>query len=145
MPDSTLSASAVQTIARDCLYTDDELKGYVRAAFEAGAGGVAIKYPEGAMVVEGIVRNFVFHPERLKVHKAEIGQLLNDLPGTFKEGWSFLQMCEDKYGQQWTGLHTIMEELMVLGIAVGMVEYCAPRDMWPALPGGVPYLRIKEE
>jgi len=65
--------------------------------------------------------------------------MVDELSPKFSEGWSFLQMCEDKHGQQWTGEHRAMEELVVLGQAAGFVALLAPREMWPVLPGGMPY------
>ena len=35
-----------------------------------------------------------------------------------------------------------MEDLFCLGIAIGKVQYCLPRETWSLLPGGVPYLMI---
>jgi hypothetical protein len=72
--------------------------------------------------------------------------LLNELPSSFKKdiggGWSFLQACETKDGVQW-GEHRNMEQLFVLGMALGKVRYCLPRDLWQVLPGGMPYLVIE--
>lgn len=92
---------------------------------------------------EDIVRNVGFHPERLESHKAEIAAMLDELPDEFKEsgggGMSFLNACNDKHGNQWTGLHQRMEQLFQLGIGVGKVKSLMPREMWGALPGGMPY------
>ena len=57
---------------------------------------------------------------------------------------SFLDACMDKHGNQWTDFHQTMEQLVQLGIAIGEVEYCLPRDLWSALPGGVPFLVVKQ-
>lgn len=92
---------------------------------------------------EGIVRNVGFHPERLESHKAEIEAMLDELPDEFKEtgggGMSFLNACNDKHGNQWTGLHQRMEQLFQLGVGVGKVKSLMPREMWGVLPGGMPY------
>jgi len=58
-------------------------------------------------------------------------------------GWSFLNLCSTKDEKQWTGLHERMEQLICLGMAIGKVSYCCPREMWPSLLGGMPYVRIK--
>ncbi len=93
--------------------------------------------------VEGITANVGFHPERLNGHKAEIEAMLNELADDFKKsgggGMSFLNACNDKYGNQWTGLHQRMEQLFQLGIGVGKAELLMPREMWGVLPGGMPY------
>ena len=95
---------------------------------------------------EGIVRSVGFHPERLESHRAEIEALLGELPNEFKKsgggGWSFLQACNDKHGNQWTGMHLRMEQLFQLGIGIGKVKSLMPREMWSALPGGMPYYII---
>lgn len=99
---------------------------------------------EGALVIEGVVRKFGFSPEKIASHKEEIRELLDDMPDEFQMGkgggWSFLNLCNDKHGEQWTGLHQTMEELIALGQAAGMAKYLMPRDMWKILPGGMPYV-----
>ena len=95
---------------------------------------------------EGITRNVGLHPERLESHKTEIEGMLDELPDEFKKsgggGWSFLNACNDKHGNQWTGLHQRMEQLFQLGIGIGKVQCQIPREMWSVLPGGMPYCVI---
>ena len=87
-----------------------------------------------------------FHPGRLEGHKAEIEALLDELPDEFKQsgggGMSFLNACMDRHGNQWTGLHQRMEQLFLLGIAIGKAKLLVPRRMWAVLPGGMPYYVI---
>jgi len=68
------------------------------------------------------------------------------LPEQFKGsaggGWSFLNACDDKHGNQWTDLHLRMEQLFQLGIGIGKVKCLMPRAMWSALPGGMPYYAV---
>ena len=98
---------------------------------------------EGALKIEGIVRNFGLSEEKIVKHREEIRSLLNEMPTTFHKetggGWSFLNLCLDKDGNQWGEQHN-MEELVVLGIAAGMAKYALPRGMWNILPGSVPYV-----
>lgn len=98
------------------------------------------------LVVEGITHNVAFNRDAIETHRAEINTLLNELPDQFHAGrgggWSFLNACDDRHGNQWTGLQQIMEELFLLGMAIGRVRYCLPRDMWDVMPGGVPYLIV---
>lgn len=74
--------------------------------------------------------------------------MLAELPDDFKisrgGSYSFLNACLDKHGNQWTGLHRAQEELVRLGIAIGRVECCFPRETWAALPGGMPYFMVKQ-
>jgi hypothetical protein len=96
-----------------------------------------------AVIVEGIMNKFGFDPERLKAKTADIVSMLEQLPTSFQKngggGHSFLAACDRADGVQWTGLHKTMDELFVLGMAVGKVRLCLPRDMWKALSGGMPY------
>ena len=124
MSTTVLDPEKVNTIFMDCLFKEGEdTSKYVKA--------------------EGITMNVGFHPERLESHKAEIATMLEELPEDFKEsgggGMSFLNACKDKHGKQWTGLHQRMEQLFQLGIGVGKVKSLMPREMWGALPGGMPY------
>ena len=69
--------------------------------------------------------------------------MLSNLPASFQKesggGMSFLKACEDSEGNQWTGLHKIMDQLFLLGQAAGLVKCLMPREVWGMLPGGVPY------
>lgn len=97
-------------------------------------------------VVEGIMRQYGFNNKALKKNEKDIYDMLCELPENFKMevggGWSFLQACVDKYGNQWTGLHAVMEQLFSLGLAIGKVKCLLPREMWGILPGGVPYYAV---
>lgn len=101
---------------------------------------------EGYKIGEGVMVRIGFHPERLKEAEPIITELLDELPDAFKKsgggGWSFLNLCQDKHGNQWADLHKTMDELVALGNAIGKLSYQMPREMWSALPGGMPYLVI---
>ena len=118
---SNLSSARVEEIFRECLH---------------GAG------TEATVEAEGVLHNVKFHASLLKVHKDEIMTMLLDLPETFRQssggGMSFLNACMDKEGRQW-GEHRNMEQLFLLGIGIGRVKSLLPREVWPALPGGMPY------
>jgi hypothetical protein len=127
-----LTATNVQDIFARCLYQEGDLCG-----LEKG------EIPADCVRGEGIVMKAGFHPGRVEEAKPAIKELLAQLPEQFHKatggGWSFLQMCVDKEGNQW-GEHRNMDELLCLGIAAGMAAYCMPRDMWEMLPGGMPYV-----
>ncbi len=115
-----LVSERVEEIFLDCLFKDGEdTTNHVRA--------------------EGIVQTVGFHPERLESYRDEVMMMLHGLPNEFYGGWSFLNACQDEFGRQWTDLHQRMEQLFQLGIALGAVECQMPRELWSALPGGVPY------
>ena len=75
--------------------------------------------------------------------ESEIESMLAQLPTEFQStgggGWTFLNACMDKDGGQWTGVQPTMDKLFMLGIAAGKAKWLLPREMWSALPGGVPY------
>lgn len=123
MPDS----ARVTEILMDCLFREDEPM-------------------EPRVEAEGVINRFGFHPERLESHREEIGKMLAELPVDFQKniggGGSFLNACMDRNGEQWTGFHKVMDQLFVLGIATGQAKYVLPREMWSALPGGMPYIVV---
>jgi hypothetical protein len=77
---------------------------------------------------------------------AEIRAMLAELPDQYRKsgggGWSFLNACDDRHGTQWTGFHRTMEHLFMLGLAIGAVTLLMPRELWDALPGGMPYYMV---
>ncbi len=97
--------------------------------------------------VDGILGKVDLDNSKLAIHREEITAMLNELPQEFQQfsggGWSFLQACNDKHGDQWTGLHQIMDKLFMLGIGIEKVEYLMPREQWGLFPEGMPYLVIK--
>ena len=126
---TTLTAERVSTTFFDCLFKEGEDANRHIAA-------------------EGIVRTVGFHPDRIEEHRQDIHDMLAELPDEFKSsgggGYSFLNACLDRHGNQWTGMHQTQEQLLQLGIAIGEVEYCMPRSMWSVLPGGMPYFIVKQ-
>ena len=97
-------------------------------------------------IAEGITSGFGFNKERLESHKEDISTMLSQLPKEFQSndggGMSFLNACNNAKGEQWTGLHFVMEQLFSLGQACGKVKCLMPRDMWSVLPGGMPYYSV---
>lgn len=79
-------------------------------------------------------------------HEANIVAMLSDLPEPFHAdkggGWTFLNACYDKAGEQWTGFHQMVDKLVMLGRALGVVKWCLPREHWNAFPGGMPYFMV---
>ncbi len=119
------NAEKVNKILLDCLFKDEEI-----------INGKPVVDP---ILVEGLVKKFGFHPGRIMEHKDEIVEQLSDLPNQFYKdgggGWSFLNFCQDNKGEQW-GEHHKMEEVVVLGMAIGKVTYLVPRETWHRFPGG---------
>ncbi|MES3018192.1 MAG: hypothetical protein V4721_10455 [Bacteroidota bacterium] len=99
------------------------------------------------VIGEGVQTKVGFHPERLKAAEPTIAEILDEMPDEFKKnagggGWSFLNLCHDKNGNQWADLHKTMDELVMLGVATGKISFLLPRELWSSLPGGMPYLVI---
>lgn len=124
-----LTGENVHNTFLDCLFKDEEST-------------------ENHVVVQGVMHKVGFHPQRLEKHKQSIAEMCDGLSSDFKEkgggGMSFLNMCEDKNGKQWAGMHQTMDELVTLGIATGKMSFLMPREMWNMLPGGMPYVVVKE-
>ena len=101
-----------------------------------------------AVEVEAVLKTYLFSREALDRNRETIDGMLNALPAPFHEGdgdsWSFLNMCEDREGNQWADLHSTQEKLVALGIGVGRVHFPLPRSLWSALPGSVPYIGIRK-
>ncbi len=104
--------------------------------------------PEGAIIAKGIVASVGFHPQRLEEKREVVSGFLSELPKEFSRGkgdggWSFLYLCQDREGNPWTGDHAVAEQLLLLGLGLGLAGYCVPRDLWPVFPGGMPYVWVK--
>lgn len=127
MPD----AARISAILKDCLLLDSEAESATASDY---------------VLAEGINMSIGFHRERLAGHTQEIVDELADLPEPFridKGGWSFLNGCIDKDGNQW-GEQFNVQELMLLGLAAGKVTYLLPRQHWDRLPGGMPYFAVHD-
>lgn len=123
---TTLTASSVSDLLRECLFKEGESQ-------------------VNPVIAEGVLRKFGFHPGRIAENADKIRALLADLPDDFQAdkggGMSFLNACMTKDGDQW-GEHINIDELVCLGVAIGAVKFGFPRDMWSILPGGMPYLCV---
>ena len=98
--------------------------------------------------IEGISDVFDLHSQRLEKKRNLVTTLLAELPAEFKEGSSFLNLCITKDGKLWTSpympcMFEQCEQLAVMAIGLGLMEYCSLKKLWVFLPGGVPYLIIK--
>lgn len=98
--------------------------------------------------VQGIRRTCLLSQPRLLEQRANLAQMLGELPLGFRSqalpggggGWTFLNMCVDRHGREWAQ-HPEMELLMMLAIGANLMHYSLPREVWPAV-GGVPYVEI---
>ena len=107
----------------------------------------SLKYAPDTIKVQGINITPVFRTEKLNAYRTDIISMLEQLPDTFHvgsgDGWTFLNMCIDRNGVQWTDFHRTCDYLLCLGIAIDAVEYTIKqRDLWRMFPGGMPYITI---
>jgi len=127
-----IDATKIREILIDSLFTPEEVKNELPKQGYIPGNGITIKV--------------AFHPARLESHREEVKSILEQLNRNFfvdgGGGWSFLNLPFDKDGNQW-GEHDTAQQLMILGIALGMITYLiGMRESWGALPGGVPYIVI---
>ena len=119
-----LTSKNVNLVFMDCLFQDGE-------------------DTSNPAIAEGITSKFGFHKGRLDLRKEDISAMLSMLPKEFQKngggGMSFLNACNNSNGKQWTDLHCVMDQLFSLGQACEKVKCLMPRDIWSALPGGMPY------
>jgi len=129
-----IDPQAVEKAFFECLYKSEEIKDLKEG-----------EAPEGVVLVEGIQEKFGFHPGRLEEQRFRVVEWLKALPHQFRQdgGGSFLNACNQENGVRWTGLHQRMEQLFCLGLGLELVELQMSREMWAALPGGMPYYVIK--
>lgn len=130
-----LTASAVGNVVRDCLFEQSDL--------------IDGKPPEGRLVeADAIVNRMGFDRVRLDANRGVVAELLMQLPDEFMQtkggGMSFLNACYDRNGNHW-GEHRDMGLLFAIGEACGLSRCLLPREMWSALPGGMPYYGVDDE
>jgi len=122
-------ATTVHELMKLCLFKDAELDGGP---------------PKDAIFVQGIVQSFALHKGRIEENKDILRKLAKEIiKDEFLKngggGFTFLHLPQSRDGELWCEQRTA-EALFCLCKAAGFAEYCIPRDLWPALPGGVPYV-----
>ena len=101
---------------RNCFFTDAELE---------ACGGKPAEFVE----VSGVMTNVGFHPCRLEEKRKQVRTWLEALPNEFKTGGdTFLNICHDKNGELWTGVHRTCDELIMLGIGLGLIKVLTPEE-----------------
>jgi hypothetical protein len=124
-------AQIVDDTIKHCLYQEHEIP-------EDGSA------PEDAIIVRGLVTDFGLHPSRVEEKKPIVKELIEKIvTDEFLKskggGMSFLRLCVDREGGQWAE-HRTMEAFCCLAIAMGYAQWCMPRELWAAFPGGMPYV-----
>lgn len=103
-----------------------------------------------AVEVTGIREKGLFSRTGVAARWTEVAGLLDQLPVEFRSrpaggggGWSFVNACYTRDDVLWTGDHAVMERLFMLGEAAGLVKPLFARELWPGLPGAMPYYVIE--
>lgn len=128
----------LEDMLRHCLFNNSEI---IMAAGEI---------PSTAILVEGVVSMYGLNPDRLEEKREEVVEFIKStVPTKFlvdhEGGASFLELCRDKDGEQWTSLHKVMEALVCLAMGLDLAGWCAPQAMWDSLPGGMPYVWFRTD
>jgi len=97
--------------------------------------------------VSGWLLRHTFSIKKLHANREDIIRMLLSLPAGFRtdvgEGGSVAAMIERGDGVIWSMDMSDVEKLVALGIASGLMTFCAPREKWHMLPGGLPYVRVE--
>lgn len=118
-----LTPEKVREVYRKCLVKDEEVKDDMPTV--------------DFILGEGVQQLSLFSADRLEENKEEIISLIDQLP-CLDRGASFLTLCDDKYGRQWTDLHSTMDLLVQLGNATGVIQFVLPRAEWDKFYGRMP-------
>ncbi len=120
-----LTSENVEAIFKDCL------------AESAG---------KATQIISGVIIRAGFNRDKVTANRDNILSMLSYLPKEFHAlkggGWTFLNLCVDADGQQWTDLHQKCDMLICLGIAIGAVKFLLAREFWQCFPGGMPYVVV---
>ena len=99
------------------------------------------------VAVDAWMFRHTFSIRMLQRAREDIIRMLLSLPAGFRvderEGGSVANMISRNDNSVWSTDLTDVEKLIALGMGVGLVTFCAPREKWHKLPGGLPYVRIE--
>lgn len=115
----------------DCLFREEEIDENGQPAPEK-------------VIVKGLTATFYLNKNRLENYRPKIEYWIKQLPTDFIKGYTFLNLCFDNKGIQWTSLHRTCEQLLVMSIGLNLACYCtSDREFWNMLPGGMPYIQFE--
>ncbi len=101
---------------------------------------------EKGTLIEGIIVQAKLDVSK---HIEDITSLLSQLPDEYYEskgkGWSFYNAHIAKDGNEWSGMASTTEKLIVLGIAAHKIKYISSPKLWLTLPGEIPYFVILDK
>lgn len=82
---------------------------------------------DGDIYVMGICCNGVFNSEKVGSRKSEIKQYIDSVLTDY-EPRQVLTLCNDRNGVQWTNDLLVVDGLIQLGLAAGVLSYAMPRE-----------------
>lgn len=94
--------------------------------------------------VNGLDRVYCFDPNRLEQCRFIITKLVSNLPESFnsKYGDTFFNIIKSKDDHIWTNDIKDCEQLVILAVGLGLMEYTFEPRMWKCLPNGMPIIRV---
>lgn len=95
----------------------------------------------------GVLGKVYMNQSRVWLVKSDIISMLDKLCDKYRStnGYSFLNMCEDKHGRRWTEYYQIVDELVMLGLAIHKVSFAASKSRWDMFIGGMPHIVIDQK
>lgn len=108
--------------------------------------------PEGSrptknITVSGVTLRHTFSTRMIQRYREDTIRMLLSLHAGFRvdegQGGSMAMMNLRGNGTPWTNDISDVEKLVALGLASGLLSFCAPRANWSKLPGGIPYVRVE--
>jgi hypothetical protein len=107
---------------------------------------LATEASESTLDVQGIQSTYRFDLNALEHDRETVNDMLAELPHQFKVsgggGASALELCYTRDGSQWADEQRSTDELISLGLALGIASFPLSRDLWVALPGSMPYVTV---
>lgn len=102
-----------------------------------------IKSIAGDVRCEGVKFVLDYNVTKLQDRQPEIEWYLRQLPTAFlaRPGLSFLETGRLRIGT-WTDDLDVMDQLLTMGLALGVVEFSPDRRKWFEMPGGYPLVII---
>lgn len=98
--------------------------------------------------VKGLATDYVFNTERLTNHTEAVRSFLGKLSTRFYVdrggGHSFLAFGSRRDGVQWGDTYD-MERLLVLGLGLGLADFCLKRRRWHLFPRGMPFVCVNSD
>ena len=97
--------------------------------------------------VQGLVGIALLSTSILEKYRDTVKNWLSQFESAFYEstggGYTFLNLCYTADGEQWIGEQRVMNELVMLGIGLGLCDWLM-FEMRQAFPDNVPYVVIKD-